>query len=265
MVAAVSQTKDYFAIPYGPSGTAPTDDVRAFELYFERLENAGLGKLKRPDLLLFPNHDKQKVDGLLNDVGGVSELPFTPEDDAAIRGLLDLSLISIECENSLWVAQKMPNFATPLTPQKRLEGQLGLKKTAVTPTVIVKQEDREFLKGWQETHFVPIHVWHTFFDLAFGISLDGIESLIASGEIEETIQTFQAPGGATTKKGIYKVYHHHAYRLGEAVSEPSLVADSITDANGHILPYVRFEGGELRLAESAITLLHKMREARSAT
>jgi|GEM_PF-4742413 hypothetical protein len=30
-----------------------TDDVRAFELYFERLELAGLGNIKRPDLLIF--------------------------------------------------------------------------------------------------------------------------------------------------------------------------------------------------------------------
>ncbi len=42
IIQAVNDTHEFFAIPYGPSGTAPDDDIRAFELYFERLENAGL-------------------------------------------------------------------------------------------------------------------------------------------------------------------------------------------------------------------------------
>ena len=40
-------SNDFFALPYGPSGVAPDSDVREFELYFERLEAAGLGKLKQ--------------------------------------------------------------------------------------------------------------------------------------------------------------------------------------------------------------------------
>ena len=31
--------------------------------------------------------------------------------------------------------------------------------------------------------------------------------------------------------------------------------DSIEDKNGHILPYVRFEGGRLKLNEAALTVL----------
>ena len=40
LTQAVNDTGKYFAIPYRPSGTAPNNDVRAFELYFERLEKA---------------------------------------------------------------------------------------------------------------------------------------------------------------------------------------------------------------------------------
>ena len=68
---AINATDEFFAIPYGPSGTAPTDDVRAFELYFERLEHAGLGKIKRPDLLLFKKQDFAVVNAFLASVGGV--------------------------------------------------------------------------------------------------------------------------------------------------------------------------------------------------
>src|SRR5690349_13782871 len=58
LLEAVNSTKEFYAIPYGPSGTAPTGSVREFELYFERLEAAGLGKIKRPDLLIFRAADK---------------------------------------------------------------------------------------------------------------------------------------------------------------------------------------------------------------
>src|SRR3972149_11825887 len=51
LIEATNATGKYCALPYGPSGTAPTHDVRAFELYFERLEKAGLVKTKRPALL----------------------------------------------------------------------------------------------------------------------------------------------------------------------------------------------------------------------
>src|SRR3989304_1420548 len=76
LIEAVNENGKYFAVPYGPSGTAPTDDVRAFELYFERLEAAGLGNIKRPDLLVFKITDKPFVYKFLQDIGGDAELPF---------------------------------------------------------------------------------------------------------------------------------------------------------------------------------------------
>ena len=258
LTQAINATERYFAIPYGPSGTAPTDDVRAFELYFERLEAAGLGRLKRPDLLLFAASDRALVENALTILGGVEELPFTPESHESIIALLAASVCAIECENSLWVGRQMPDYGQPLKPQKRLGGLLGLKKNAVVPTVIIKDEDREFLKRWQAERGVPIHVWHTFYDLAFGLSLDDAERLIVNGDIEATVQTFQAPGGATTKKAIYKFYYHYAYPLGETSGAIQLIADSITDKNGHILPYVRFEGGNLTLDSQAIGVLDEL-------
>ena len=65
---AINSTNLFYAIAYGPSGTAPTNDVRAFELYFERLEAAGLGNIKRPDLLVFKIEDKPFVDKFLEDI-----------------------------------------------------------------------------------------------------------------------------------------------------------------------------------------------------
>lgn len=157
----------------------------------------------------------------------------------------------------------MPDYGKPLTPQKHLGGLPGLKKAAVVPTVIVKEEDRAFLLGWQSSTNVPIHIWHAFYDLAFGLSLDDAERLISDALIKPTTQTFQAPGGATTTKAIYKFYYHYAYSLGETSGEINLAAASITDKNGHILPYVRFEGGSLTLDSAAITVLDQLAAARS--
>ena len=255
LVQAVNTTGRYFAMPYGPSGTAP-EEVREFELYFERLENAGLGKLKRPDLLIFHKADQPEVEQIVIELGGLAELPFTPETNSLMEQLLTKAVIAVECENSLWVAKQMPDYNTPLKAQKRLGGQLGLRKNAVLPTVIVKDEDRAFLMRWQTERGVPIHIWHAFYDLAFGLSLNKAESLITEGLIEPTIQTFQAPGGATSKKAIYKFYYHYAYPLGETQGEVTLLPSKIIDANGHILPYVRFQGGTIELSDSAISQLN---------
>ncbi|MGA2863752.1 MAG: AccI family restriction endonuclease [Verrucomicrobiota bacterium] len=101
LTQAVNSTGKYFALPYGPSGTAPDKDVRAFELYFERLEQAGLGHIKRPDLLVYRIQDKAKVDSAVRQLGGLSELPFTPEADAKMQDLLEHAVVAVECENSL--------------------------------------------------------------------------------------------------------------------------------------------------------------------
>lgn len=262
LVQAVNETGAYLALPYGPSGTAPDSDVREFELYFERLEKAGLGKLKRPDVLIFSAKDRPRVGEVVKSLGGIGELPFTHEDERRMRSLLRMAFLAVECENSLWKAKAMPQFDSELTPQRRLGGKLGLKKSAVVPTVIVKEEDRSPLQGWQKERGIPVHVWHVFYDMAVGISLREADRLIAEGLIEPTEQVFQAPGGATTKKVIYKIYYQYAYNLGVAASEPTLLADYIADKNGHILPYVRFQGGSLKIAGEALDVLRSASEGR---
>jgi hypothetical protein len=252
LMYAVDATGAFFALPYGPSGVAPTEDVRAYELYFERLEHAGLATIKRPDLLVFRHHDRSAVTKLIEEIGGIEELPFQQENSPAMAKLIAFSVMAVECENSLWKARQMPGFNQPLRPQKRLAGKLGHAKSAVLPTVIVKDEDFARLLKWQEVHKRAIHVWHAFYDIAFGLSLKRAQELVQQGLIEGTNQIFQAPGGASSRKTIYKFYHHYAYPLATSLGEPQLVADSITDKNGHILPFVRFEGGSRELTPEAL-------------
>ena len=255
LIQAVNDTGKYAAFAYGPSSVAPEGNFRDWELYFERLEHAGLGKMKRPDLLIFRKVDENRVRSIIETLGGEGELPFIAEEEASLQELLSLAMIAVEAENSLWITRQMRDFSAPLRPQKRLGGQLGLPKNAVLPTIILKEEDRLPLRRWQEERSVPIHIWHAFYDLAFGISFNVAEDLITSGKIEPTVQIFQAPGGATTRKPIYKFYHHYAYPLGETVEEPKLGSAHIVDKNGHILPYVKFEGGSLRISPEALKIL----------
>lgn len=106
LVRAVDVSGEFFALPYGPSGVAPTDDVRSYELYFERLEHAGLAAIKRPDLLVFRDRDRATVHQLITDLGGLTELPFIREDDPRMGKLIAFAVIAVECENSLWRAQQ---------------------------------------------------------------------------------------------------------------------------------------------------------------
>jgi len=48
--------------------------------------------------------------------------------------------------------------------------------------------------------------------------------------------------------------------LATTIEEPQLVADSITDKNGHILPYVRFVGGKSQLSEQALNVLDSTKQ-----
>ncbi|NJM55153.1 MAG: AccI family restriction endonuclease [Verrucomicrobiae bacterium] len=262
IVEAINETGSWLAVPYGPSGVAPTDDVRAYELYFERLEKAGLGKIKRPDLLIFRSEARKQVEGCLQAVGGAAELPFTPEDNKAVVELLRLATIAVECENSLWRGARMPDYGSAFTPQRRLGGKPGLKKTAVLPTIIIKEEDRKPLLDWQAQRGVPVHVWHVFFDRAYGLALDRAEELLRDGLILPREQVFQAPGGATTKKTIYNFYYQYAYPLGTSVADPHLLPAFIEDKNGHILPYVRFSGGKLELKPEALEVLERVSAVR---
>ncbi|GAB1470544.1 hypothetical protein MASR2M66_14220 [Chloroflexota bacterium] len=259
---AVNQNGEFFAIPYGPSSVAPDDDVRAFELYFERLEEAGLGKIKRPDLLIFKRKDQQEILQVVNNLGGTSELPFIQENTTDMQKILSKAIVAIECENSLWKGSLMPDYRSELKPQKRLGGKLGLKKAAVLPTIIIKEEDREPLQAWQDLNNIPIHVWHVFFDMAFGLAWDEAQRLIVEEYILPTEQTFQAPGGATSKKLLYKFYYRYGYPLGDALEEPELIAKSITDKNGHILPYVHFKGGKMSIRDEALNVLRELANAK---
>jgi hypothetical protein len=82
-----------------------------------------------------------------------------------------------------------------------MEQELDYKRLFIhNVPFILKEEDRTPLRDWQTEHGISIHIWHVFYDMAFGITFDRAEELIANGLIEPTEHTFQASNGAQSKK-----------------------------------------------------------------
>lgn len=259
VVESVARTGRFVAIPYGPGSVAPGDDPRAHQSYSGRVELAGRAGVTRPDLLIAPGAHREEIARIVSEVGGAAELPFLEGTDSRRRRLLRLSTLAVECESRLWRAEAMPDYGTSLRPRPHLDGRPGLPLDAILPTIDLKHEDVDRFVSWQDEHAIPIHLRQVCCDSAFGIGRDEARRLIDTGLVEATQQTFQVPSGAVSDRNIYEIYHHHTYDLGRMTAEPRLVADRIEDGNGHLLPYVRFEGGDLEPSGGALGLLDSLR------
>lgn len=175
-----------------------------------------------------------------------------------MQHILSKAILAVECENSLWKGTLMPDYGAELKPQKRLDGKPGLKKNAVLPTIILKEEDREPLQTWQDANRIPIHIWHVFFDMAYGIALDEAQRLIRQRFVLLLEDTFQSLGGETTKKSLYEFSIQFGYRLGDFTEEPHFLAKSITDKNGHVFPYASIGDGRVKLHPEALGVLREL-------
>ena len=63
-----------------------------------------MGQIKRPDLLILKKSFKNEIKQIVNDFGDIKELPFIGEEK--LSELIKNSIIAVEYENSLWVAEK---------------------------------------------------------------------------------------------------------------------------------------------------------------
>jgi hypothetical protein len=242
LIDAFSRKREWIAVPFGPSSIAP-EDPKALELYFERLEKAGVGK--RPDLLLFSRKTYDELRARLQKIG-VDNIPFTPETD--LEFAIKKAICAVEVENSLWVSKAMPHYGEGRKCKTDPKLTVFLRSHKV-PTVIIKDEDLKPLRTWQRKWSVPIYIFHVFYDQGFFISLNKAQDLIKRNIVQITEQVFFAPDRATTRKGIYKIWYTLAFPLGTVVKKPDLTSKVVQDKNGHILPYVHFSGGKLELSK----------------
>jgi len=75
-------------------------------------------------LLILKKSFENEIKQIVNDFGGIKELPFIGEEN--LSELIKNSIIAVESENSLWVAEKMSDYNKKLKPMKRFGGKLGL-------------------------------------------------------------------------------------------------------------------------------------------
>jgi hypothetical protein len=251
LIDAFGRHPNWLALPFGPSSVAP-EDPQALESYFERLEASGVGK--RPDLLIFSRKTYEFIRARVEKIG-IDNIPFTPEQE--LKFVIEKSVCAVEVENSLWVSKAMPHYGKGRPCKSDPTLTIFLRSHKV-PTVIIKDEDLEPLLTWENKWRIPIYVFHVFYDQGFFISFDRALDFIKRNIVEVTEQTFFAPGGATTKKGIYKIWYTLGAPLGEIVKKADLTSKVVQDKNGHILPYVHFSGGRLQLSKEIDEELHRL-------
>lgn len=72
-------------------------------------------------------------------------------------------------------------------------------------------------------------------------------------EFELYFERLEAAGLGKLKRPDLLMLICSAFRL----NRPNLIPEFIQDKNGHILPFVRFEGGRLELSETVFEVLQK--------
>lgn len=122
----------------------------------------------------------------------------------------------------------------------------------------MKEEDREPLQMWQGANRIPIHIWHVFFDMAYGLAFDEAQQMIRQRFVPLLEDTFQPLGGETTKKSLYEFSIQFGYQLGDFAEEPHFLAKNITDENGNVFPYVSIQGGKMKLHSEALGVLREL-------
>lgn len=280
IIDSITASKEYCALPYGRSAVGPKDKgkIAAYFEEFTKLEGEGF---KRPDILVLRRHDFEELQPYIQTLGDT-----TLATDEAMQPIFDRSVCAIEAENSLWVAEKMPDFG----PRR------VTRMNFVAPTIIVKEEDAQRLSAWQAHHNLPIAIVQVFFDRAFVTPLSSIlervEKIREAEEVErqrsgdsklirkassaeqKALATFireqkfvDARTGASTPKILYSTHYSAGVEFGVVDKDnlPTPVAEHLIEDNGKVMSYVRFEGGSLILSDSAKLLFEQLAAARKAS
>lgn len=275
VVESINVSESYRALPYGLSQVGPEnkEDIPAYWEKFRQAESVG----KRPDILVLRRGDFERLnDRLPEDPTVAMDDEPTPFIEAAICG--------IEAENSLWVAEKMPDYGV----------EKITRKDFIAPTIIVKEQDAPELVAWQQHHGVPVCVVQVFFDRSYIMRLDDIlaavdeieaasrgegvgslgiapldekENKKRANELQKRLGVFikeqnypDSRTGTSTKKVTYRTHHTRAKEFGvlDPENPPTYIPKVMVEKNGKIMSYVHFEGGILKLSEPALRLFEEL-------
>jgi hypothetical protein len=257
ILEAINATRHYRAVPYGRSAVGPEerDQLPDYWEAYQVVESVG----KRPDILVVPrgNRELRRLEMELGDLTLANDDQLLPFLDAAICGL--------EAENSLWLAQQMPDFdRVPLT---RLD--------VIAPTIWIKEEDAAGLARWERTYRIPVLVVQVFLDRAFAASFNEVMRRVRRIRRAETVagrqeanrlqkelrvrlkaQSFwDARSGTSATKMTFRAHHTIGMDFGRLDPRPRFRTRILREPNGKVIPYVAFEDGRLVLSREARALL----------
>lgn len=276
---SINASDSYSALPYGRSQVGPEnrEEIPAYWEKYIQAESVG----KRPDILILRREDFDRL------------AAHFPEDatlatDEELAPFLEAAVCGIEAENSLWVAEKMPDYGAERITRKDFKA----------PTVIVKEQDAPELRAWQDHYLIPICVVQVFYDRGYIIRLDEIleavdeieaiqkgEGTESSGiaELDEkenkknaarlqkdrgvfiTEQSYaDSRTGTSSKKIIYRAHYSTAREFGilDPENPPTTKSKVMIESNGKIMAYVHFEGGILHLNAEALELFEELATTR---
>lgn len=260
LIESLKRSGEFIGVPYGRSGIGPKDKEKVKEYWKKYVEVED--DLKRPDILVLPAdaHRKNaaKWKDLLKD-------PTIKSDDE-LRPILDAAVCGLEAENSLWIAEKMPDFKTTL-PVSRVN--------LVAPRIWVKDEDVAGLVAWQNKLKKPICVVQVFYDRAYIVQLSKVLSIVRrirrGADRKEQIKLQKTLGvifaeqsymdsrsGIAKEKLVYTTHHTVGVLFGTLKERPEPSPEIIWEANGKIMPYVAFKGGVLEVTDECLRFLSSL-------
>ncbi len=192
----------------------------------------------------------------------------TVAPDRELSGVLRHTICGVECENSPWKTEKMPDAKSTL-PLKKLN--------VIAPRIWVKEEDTDRLTRWSRRFRKPVVVVQVFFDRAYMVLYRTLISRarrirkVWRGEKRNDLQKRlgvilvewpypDSRTGRTTNKLVYTCHHTLGVCFGAFSRSPRAVPNVITEKNGKMMPYVKFAGGSLRVSRDGLKLFRRVWE-----
>jgi len=125
----------------------------------------------------------------------------------------------------------------------------------------MKEEDRETFANLANVNGFPIHIWHVFFDLAYGIAFDEAPKVASRWLHSSTVQVFQAPGGAQRRSRSTSSIITTDTRWAK-LPKNRIESQVCRRQKCHILPMSIFEGGKMSLTGEALKVLRETANAK---
>lgn len=275
IMESINASDSYRALPYGRSQVGPEnkEEIPAYWEKYIQAESVG----KRPDILILRREDFESL---------AERLPedATLATDEELAPFLKVAVCGIEAENSLWVADRMPDYGAERITRKDFKA----------PTVIVKEQDAPELLAWQEHYEIPICVVQVFYDRGYIIRLNEILGTVEKIEAIQRGEGAESSGiasldekqnkkkagqfqkdhgvfvteqsyadtrtGTSSKKIIYRAHYSVAREFGvlDPDNPPMTKPRVMIESNGKIMAYVHFEGGILNLSAEALALFENL-------